>query len=93
MIWSNNASWSKYFQAIVEIILIFEPFEKYKNFLLSFDFFSAPMKSGLPLHSVGKTLIYIIFYFNGFTSKFQQLYSQWQESKDSNIKPVTVKEV
>ena len=27
-----------------------------------------------------------IFYFNGFTSK-------WQESKDSNIKPVTVKEV
>ena len=62
MIWSNNASWSKYFQAIVEIILIFEPFEKYKNFLLSFDFFSAPMKSGLPLHSVGEDSN-IIYYF------------------------------
>ena len=33
------------------------------------------------------------FYFNGFYFEFQKLYSHWKESKDSNIKPVTVKEV
>ena len=35
----------------------------------------------------------IYFLFQWFYFEFQQLYSQWQESKDTNIKPVTVKEV
>ena len=34
-----------------------------------------------------------VFLFQWFYFEFQQLYSQWQESKDSNIKPVTVKEM
>ena len=32
-------------------------------------------------------------FFQWFYYEFQQLYSQWQELKDSNIKRVTVKEV
>ena len=35
----------------------------------------------------------LIFHFKGFNFEFQELYSQWQESKDSNNKLVTVKEV
>ena len=31
--------------------------------------------------------------FQRYYFKYQQLYSQWQESEDSNIKPVIVKEV
>ena len=33
------------------------------------------------------------FFISMFYFEFQHLYSQWQESKTSNIKPVTVKEV
>ena len=33
------------------------------------------------------------FFFQWLSMEFQNLYSQWQESKDSNIKPVTVNEV
>ena len=33
------------------------------------------------------------FLFQWFYFEFQQLYSQWHESKDSNIKPVTDKEM
>ena len=34
-----------------------------------------------------------IFLFQWFYFEFQQLYSQSQESKDSNFEPVTVKKV
>ena len=33
------------------------------------------------------------YFFERFYFEFQQVYSQWQEITDSNIKPVTVKEL
>ena len=45
----------------------------------------------LKFTKVGK--YFMQFLFQWFDFEFQQLYSQWQESKDSNIKIVSVKEV
>ena len=57
-------------------------------------------KLGFPWNSFSNSLKFKnksledkIFLFQWSYFEFQQLYSQWQESKDSNIKPVTVKEV